>query len=509
MKRLLVYILLLVMPTSLLAQDAAVKKIMEMAREDNRVMQHLDILCNRIGGRPAGSDACTNAEQWAAHTFKEWGLDVTLEKAGELGVGFNRGGWWGRMTGDESMILHFATPSYSSGTKGSQKGHVVIEPRTQAEFDRMKGVLRGAWVLVNGESGGWGISHSAQATETRHKIIEANAEAAKYNREHAGEDGERKRIDDTTPALFHDEMIEAGVLGFIQSAKVPIQALYNRDVVRNNEASFDNLPAVPNILLDEEQYARIKTLAQQRRNIELEFDIRNYFKMGPVTYNNVVAKIEGKKYPNEYVVVGAHIDTYDVATGGVDCGSGVSAVMEAARMIMASGAKPDRTIIFVLFAAEEFGLLGSQAWAKAHEDMLPNISNMFNRDGGPLPYTSFNVPQSLLKEYEKIVKPIQELYPDYDFKLTAINPFKKPTRLGGNDATTFSVAGVPAVQMADWADPKGYNFSYNEIWHTERDTFNKSIPEYQEQAAASLALMVLGTANATKQWPRNEVFLAE
>jgi hypothetical protein len=60
--------------------------------------------------------------------------------------------------------------------------------------------------------------------------------------------------------------------------------------------------------------------------------------------------------------------------------------------------------------------------------------------------------------------------------------------------------------MGDWADPKGYNFSYNEIWHTERDTFNKSIPEYQEQAAASLALMVLGTANATKQWPRNEVY---
>ena len=92
MKRLLVYILLLVMPASLWAQDAAVKKIMEMAREDNRVMQHLDILCNRIGGRPAGSDACENAEQWAVRCFEQWGLDVTLEKAGELGVGFNRAG---------------------------------------------------------------------------------------------------------------------------------------------------------------------------------------------------------------------------------------------------------------------------------------------------------------------------------------------------------------------------------------------------------------------------------
>ena len=93
--------------------------------------------------------------------------------------------------------------------------------------------------------------------------------------------------------------------------------------------------------------------------------------------------------------------------------------------------------------------------------------------------------------------------------MNKLEPSKKPTSLGGNDATSFMVKGIPAVQMAEWSDPMGYNFDYHEIWHTERDTFNKSIPEYQEQAAASLALMVLGTANATKQWPRNEVFLAE
>lgn len=500
---------MLLLPVGVLAQEAAVKKIMQMAREDNRTMQHLDILCNRIGGRPAGSNACEVAEQWTAKTFKEWGLEVTIEKAGELGVGFNRGGWWGRMTGEESMTLHFATPSYSSGTKGPQKGHVVIEPRTEEEFNRMRGVLRGAWVLVNGKSGGWGLPHGEKAKENRHRIIAANAEAAKYNREHAGQDGERKPIDENTPALFYDEMIEAGALGFIQAAEVPICALYDRNVVLDGAKSFDDLAKVPSILLNEEQYARIRTLAQQRRQVELEFDIRNHFRLGPVAYNNVVAKIEGKKYPNEYVIVGAHIDAFDVATGGVDCGSGMSAVMEAARMIMASGAKPDRTIIFVMFAAEEFGLLGSQAWLKAHPDMLPKITNMFNRDGGPMPYTSFSVPQSLLKEYEKVVEPIHELYPDYNFTLNAITPFKKPTRLGGNDASTFSVAGIPAVQMADWADPKGYNFSYNEIWHTERDTYQKSIPEYQEQAAVTMALMVLGTANMPKQWPRNEVFLAE
>ena len=506
MKRLrLLLIALLLLPCMATAQNAAVKKIQQMAREDNRTMQHLDILCNRIGGRPIGSAAYDNAVEWAVKCFTEWGIEVTTEKAGELSVGFNRGGWWGYMSGEEHMNLHFATPSYSVGTKGIQTGHVVIEPRTQAEFDRMKGRLKGAWVLVNGQSRGTNIPHSAKATAARKKIIEANAEAAKYNREMAGQDGEKKPIDTTTPALFYDEMVAAGVLGFIQSAPVPITAAYDREVIYDS-ITFDNLPAVPDIKLDEEQYARIHKLAKERRQIELTFDIRNYFKIGPVPYHNVVATIKGSKYPDEYVIVGCHLDSYDVATGGVDCGSGVSAVMEAARMITASGAKPERTIKFILFAGEEFGLLGAKAWVAQHEKDLDKISNVFNRDGGPMPYTSFSVPKSLVKEYEKVADAIREIYPDYDFKINAIEPREAPKSPGGTDATVFMTKGIPAQQMNEHVDVKGYNFSYYEIWHTERDTYNKSIPEYQNQAAASMAIMVLGTANLSKQWPRNEVY---
>lgn len=465
-----------------------------MAREDNRTMQHLDILCNRIGGRPIGSAAYDNAVEWAVRCFTEWGIEVTTEKAGEMGVGFNRGGWWGRMIGEEQMTLHFATPSYTVGTKGIQTGHVVIEPRTQAQFDRMKGQLKGAWVLVNGKSRGFTIPHGEKATENRKKIIEANAEAVKYNREVAGEDGKKKPIDETTPALFYDEMVAAGVLGFIQAAPVPIAAMYDTNVVREKR-SFDNLAPVPDIKLDEEQYERIHKLVTQRRQIQLTFDIRNYFKIGPVPYHNVVATIKGSKYPDEYVVVGCHLDAYDVATGGVDCGSGVSAVMEAARMIAQSGAKPERTIKFILFAGEEFGLLGSYAWVKEHEDLLPKISNMFNRDGGPMPYVSFSVPKSLVKEYEKVADDVREIYPDYDFKINAIEPREKPKQAGGTDATVFMTKGIPAQQMNEHTDPKGYGFSYMEIWHTERDTYNKSIPEYQEHTAICTAVVLYGLAN--------------
>lgn len=494
---------LLLLPTGIAAQNAAVRKIMQTAREDNRAMHHLDILCNRFGGRITGSDAQENALKWASRCFEQWGYEVEMEQVGTLATGFNRGGWWGRMTGDEQMTLNFVTPSYTAGTKGLQRGHVVIEPTTQAEFDRIKGRLRGAWVLLNGRFHGYAISDSPDAKEYRRKTIIQNAENERYNREHAGEDGEKRHISDS-PGLFYDEMAKAGILGVIQASEVPMRALYNKYVI-DEKVPFDSLPTLPDIRLDEEQYNRIRTLVEQRRNVELEFDIRNHFRLGPIPYHNLVATIKGSKHPDEYVVVGAHIDSFDSATGGVDCGSGVSAVMEAARMIATSGAKPDRTIIFILFTAEEFGLWGSQAWVKAHPDMVPRISNMFNRDGGPMPYVGFAAPPSLKGEYEKIAAQIRELYPDYPFEVRDLKPRQKPN-YGGNDASVFGHAGVPVLQM-DERDVKGYNFSYGEIWHTDRDRYDKSIPEYQQQAAGALALMVLGTANLPRRIPVDEVYV--
>ena len=120
-------------------------------------------------------------------------------------------------------------------------------------------------------------------------------------------------------------------------------------------------------------------MVKERRTFFLEFDIRNHFRMGPVKYYNVIGKIKGCKYPDEYVMASGHLDAFDVATGGVDCGSGVTPVMEAARMIMKSGAKPKRTMLFCAFAGEEFGLLGSTAWVKANKDKLDKIFENFYR----------------------------------------------------------------------------------------------------------------------------------
>ena len=493
-------------------QDDAVSRIIEMGRTDNQVMKHLDVLTNRFGGRPVGSDAYTNVSEWVAHCFRSWGLEVEMHEAGTMHVGFNRGPWFGRMIGGEqAMNLHFVTPSYSSGTKGLQRGPVLIEPRTLDEFERMRGALKGAWVLVSGNNDGWEIDYSPTGDSIRAVVIAKNDSIRKKNEEIMRNNREKNRNDslitlkDETPALFYKEMREAGILGIIQSAPVPLVALYDRCVVRNPEITFDKLPEVPDIKLDKNQYQLIRQMVEERRVFELEFDIRNHFKMGPVKYYSVIGMVRGTDYPDEYVILSGHLDSHDAATGGVDCGSGVTSVIEAARLISQTGMRPKRSILFIAFAAEEFGLLGAQAWVKSYPERLDKISNIFNRDGGPLAPVSITVTEAMYDDFVRICEPLQTIRPDIPFEVIKGGPFNKPVRLGGTDASVFAMQGVPAISLTE-RDVKGYNFNYREIWHTERDLYTKSIPEYQEHAATVMAVIGWGVANLDHLLSREGVY---
>lgn len=473
--------------------DSTVTRIIEIARTDNRTMQHLDVLCNRFGGRLVGSDAYENAANWAASKFREWGMQVEMDEVGSVPVGFNRGPWFGRMMGEESMSLHFVTPSYTSGTKGVQRGHVMAEPKTREEFNRMKGRLKGAWVLITGKSNGFPIDFSAESDHRRDSIIEANMKTMEMNRAGKSKDPKNYKAVEPfdEPALFYREMREAGILGIIQSAPVPLVALYDRNNIM--DMTFENLPVTPDIKLDEHQFELIERMVKERRQVILEFDIRNFFKPGPVKYHNVIGIIPGTEFPDEYVIMGGHLDAYDVATGGVDDGSGVTPTMEAARLIMAAGGKPKSTILVMLFAAEEFGLWGSQHWVNQNTEKLGFISNMFNRDYGPLPPVSISVTEAMWNDMEQICRPLNNINPDFPFELKKREPLERPEKPWGTDSGPFAVAGVPTLSFG-LEDVKGYNFSYREIWHTERDTYNMSIPEYQEHAAVVTAVVVYGMA---------------
>ena len=455
----LVLAILAAVGSSAFAQDKVIRKIIETGTTDNRTMEHADFLVNRIGGRIVGSAALTEAEAWVKEQFESWGLEVLVQEAGEINVGFNRGPWYGRMLSEDGMNLHFGTPAFTSGTRGKQAGHVLLEPKTKAQFDRMKGALKGAWVLLDVESNGMALDW-------------------------------REQVD----TLFYGEMVEAGVLGFIRSAKVPLRIMYDRKDCYN--LTMENLPTVCDIILDEAQFRTIREKVLRKDIFQLEFDIRNHFYRGPVKYHNVIGILRGSKYPDEYVMAGGHLDSYDSAAGAVDDGNGATVTMEAARLVATSGAKPKRTMLFCIWTAEEFGLLGSKFFVENRTVPLEKISNYINRDGGPLCATSVTVPPAMYDDYVKVCEPILNLNPEFPFIVNKREgeAQPRPARAGGSDHAYFAMNGVPAISFRE-TDPKGYNFEYGEIWHTERDIFNKLIPEYMEHSAVVTAVVLYGLAN--------------
>src|SRR5262249_31123525 len=140
--------------------------------------------------------------------------------------------------------------------------------------------------------------------------------------------------------------------------------------------------------------------------VELEFDVDNRFVSGPVELDNVVADLRGSELPDEYVVVGGHIDSWDVATGATDNGTGCATTLEAARLLAATGANPRRTIRFMLWSGEEEGLLGSAAWVAAHPDVLPHVSCALVHDGGTDFVSGLGVTRAEMPQAQAALAPV-------------------------------------------------------------------------------------------------------
>jgi len=120
---------------------------------------------------------------------------------------------------------------------------------------------------------------------------------------------------------------------------------------------------------------------------------------------------------------------------------------------------------------------------------------MFNKDGGTTVPTSISVSDSMWNDMEKICQPLLDtIHPDFPFKMVKREPRPKPDKPSGTDSGPFAVKGVPTMQFGT-EDIKGYNFSYGEIWHTERDSYNLIIPEYLEHTAVLTAIVVYGISN--------------
>ncbi len=208
----------------------------------------------------------------------------------------------------------------------------------------------------------------------------------------------------------------------------------------------------------------------------------------PVPQWNTVAEIKGSEHPGQVVIVGGHLDSWDLGTGASDNGTGSIATLEAARIIAQSGVKPKRTIRFVLFTGEEEGLLGSQAYAKAHAGEADSIQAVIVLDNGVGAVTgqALQGRAELAGLWKSILAPVASLNAD------SVRDHNK----GGTDHLSFLAYGVPGFNFDQLS--RGYNHTH----HSQSDTYDKAIPWDLEQASTVMAVSAVELANLPGMIPR-------
>lgn len=440
------------------APSATVETVIELGRTDSQVMRYLDHVTNRIGPRLTGSDGYENACAWAVEEFKAIPLEnVRLERWGEFPVGFNRGPSAGRMLAPVARELRFGTNAWTAGTKGRVAGPAVFAPTNDAELEAVRPKLAGAWVVAK--------SAAARGTERRPA---------------AGDRAFREARDKA--------YADAGIAGTIRSARGELVVTGG-----SHRLDWNALPKTPSIQMVAEDHAAIVAEMEKGAEVRLEFDVRNWFERGPVQLHNVIAEIRGTEKPDEYVIVGGHLDSWDGATGALDNGTGVATTLEAARLLVAAGAKPKRTIRFMLWGGEEQGLLGSRAWIEQNKAELPRISAVLNHDGGTNYCAGIPSTVSMAPLFESIFAPVKDLDPEHPFKVRTTKGISPV----GSDSDAFLSAGVPGF----FWDQRGKS-NYTHVHHTQFDTYEEAVPEYQQNSAIVIAVGALGIANLPDLLPR-------
>jgi hypothetical protein len=453
---------------ALLGEDDAVQRIIAAGRADNQVMEDLDWLTNRIGPRLTSSDNLQDAVEWARDRFKEQGLDnARLEEWGEFPVGFNRGPWQGREVAPTTQPFEFGTPAWSAGTRGAVRGHAVVAPQNEAQLEAMRDKLRGAWVLIPDQG------TPQRGAELLGPTTRPNAEFQKK-----------------LQAAYE----QAPIAGTIRPTRTDLVVTSG-----NYRVSWEKLPTIPQVNLVRKQFNDVVAQLRDGKDAELQFDIRNHFRKGPIKLYNVIADIGGMEFPDEYVIVGGHIDSWDGATGATDNGTGCATALEAARILIKAGVRPRRTIRFMLWSGEEQGLLGSRAYVKKHPELMPKISVVLVHDGGTNYLSGIGGTAAMTSDFDQVFAPVKGLDAAMPFAIRKVNGFSTG---GASDHASFLAAGVPGIF---WGQAGKAN--YNHTHHTQFDTYDAAIADYQKHSSIVLAIGAYGIANLDHLVSREKLLL--
>ena len=423
-------------------------KIIAAARADRGAYKKLAYLTDQIGHRLAGSPELDKAIAWAAQTMKDDGLEVRTEKV--MVPHWVRGVQEGAIKSPIDRPLHMLTLGGSVATpKGGITAPVVVV-HDWKELDTKAEQIKGAIVVYNVAMPAWSPETGSGYGKTVEYRGRGASQAAKRGAVAALVRSVTAKSLSTphTGAMHYDK----------DEAKIPAAAISVEDA-----ELLDRLAAAGKVSV------QLRLEPQQLPDAESA---------------NVIGELRGREKPDEIVVIGGHIDSWDVGQGAHDDGAGIATMMQAARVLQQLGLQPRRTIRVVLFTNEENGTRGAKGYAEQHKDELAKHVLALESDSGGFAPRGFGVGH----KDDAAAKRARA-------RLTEVVALMSPLRLrvddghGGTDIEPMEPAGVPQVGL------EVYGEKYFDYHHTEADTLDKVDPQDLADMVAVVAVLAYVVAD--------------
>jgi hypothetical protein len=460
------------------------EKILAEIHDHNEIMANLEYLSDMIGQRLTGSENLKRANEWTREKFAAYGLANAHLESWTIAHGWTRGTARGRILSPTEHPLTIASYGWGPSTSGAVRGPVVyVKAQSKEELEAYKGKLKGAVVLTSEP-----LLLPPPDQPAPNPMLVPDGEPILMIR--PKRPGERPEQPERRGARFSQARNEffktEGVLATLTDSGKP-DALLNMTGVGGRNYSIG---AVPAAFITSENYSLIWRL-MKRGPVQVELEITSTFTEKPVEVYNTVAELRGAEKPGEVVVLGAHLDSWDLGSGSTDNGTGSVVVLEAARALEKLGLRPARTIRFVLFSGEEQGLNGSRAYVAAHKDELPKISAALVHDTG----TGRVISISLMRNYQATEIMTRVMAPLRPLGLAELSQ----RWMTGSDHFPFEEAGVPGFFCVQ--EPA----QYFQTHHTAADTFDQAHEADLVQGAQVMASVAYNIAQLPELLPRKAV----
>lgn len=458
MRELGVLALFLLGTITLNAQDKSViDAIVEKANKDSQLEHLAHELMDVVGPRLVGTPEMQASHDWVVNTYKNWGIEAENQQWGEWRA-WERGISHIDMVSPRVQSLHGMQLAWSPATK--KKGvtaEVILLPENiqdSLSFAKWLPEVKGKLVLVSmlQPTGRPDATWKEFATpESLEKMHNDRSELEKAWRENLSKSGYNSRS-------LVNALEDAGAAGIVSS--------YWSKEYGSNKIFGTTTKNIPHVDLSLEDYGMVYRLALSGNTPELNIVAESKGK-GMVPTLNTVATIKGTEKPEEYVILSAHLDSWDGGTGATDNGTGTITMMEVARILKEVYPNPKRTIIIGHWGSEEQGLNGSRGFVEDHPEIIKNTQVALNQDNGTGRVVSING-QGFLHSYDfmgrwlndipkEVTKHIETTFPGLPWG-------------GGSDHASFVAAGVPGFMLSS------LNWEYGRTtWHTNLDTYDKIV----------------------------------